>query len=131
MIELQRSYQHLRDFIRRQEQYTASGVECYWLVADGRGRIVAMAEGKMLSHGGERVVLTATADNRDETGLRGPGPHPWRRSTSAERAAFRAAVVRRFSLHGKRPRPRVPLAVARACHNRWLLQGSSQSDGGE
>ncbi|AFQ52209.1 DUF1488 family protein [Burkholderia cepacia] len=26
--------------------------------ADGRGRIVAMAERKMLSHGGERVVLT-------------------------------------------------------------------------
>lgn len=32
VIELQRSYQHLRDFIRRQERYTASGVECYWLV---------------------------------------------------------------------------------------------------
>ncbi|WP_175926004.1 DUF1488 family protein [Burkholderia cepacia] len=26
--------------------------------ADGRGRILAMAERKMLSHGGERVVLT-------------------------------------------------------------------------
>lgn len=31
-IELQRSYQHLRDFIRRQERYSSSGVECYWLV---------------------------------------------------------------------------------------------------
>ena len=31
-IELQRSYQHLRDFTRRQERYTASSVECYWLV---------------------------------------------------------------------------------------------------
>ncbi|MFP5301710.1 hypothetical protein R2R70_10850 [Cobetia sp. SIMBA_158] len=31
-IELQRSYQHLRDFTRRQERYTESGVECYWLV---------------------------------------------------------------------------------------------------
>lgn len=31
-IELQRSYQHLRDFIHRQERYAASGVECYWLV---------------------------------------------------------------------------------------------------
>lgn len=30
-IELQRSYQHLREFIRRQERYTRSGVECYWL----------------------------------------------------------------------------------------------------
>ncbi|HIC0562153.1 TPA: competence protein CoiA [Escherichia coli] len=32
VIELQRSYQHLRDFTRRQERYAASGVECYWLV---------------------------------------------------------------------------------------------------
>ncbi|OXI80616.1 hypothetical protein CFB50_19315 [Burkholderia sp. AU33423] len=32
VIELQRSYQHLRDFLRRQERYIASGVECYWLV---------------------------------------------------------------------------------------------------
>lgn len=31
-IELQRSYQHVRDFTRRQERYTASGVECFWLV---------------------------------------------------------------------------------------------------
>lgn len=30
-IELQRSYQHYRDFIRRQEQYASSNVECYWL----------------------------------------------------------------------------------------------------
>lgn len=32
VIELQRSYQHLRDFLRRQERYAASAVECYWLV---------------------------------------------------------------------------------------------------
>jgi len=32
VIELQRSYQHLRDFTRRQERYAASAVECYWLV---------------------------------------------------------------------------------------------------
>lgn len=31
-IELQRSYQNLRDYVRRQERYAASGVECYWLV---------------------------------------------------------------------------------------------------
>lgn len=31
-VELQRSYQHLRDYIRRQERYAASAVECYWLV---------------------------------------------------------------------------------------------------
>lgn len=33
-IELQRSYQHLRDFVRRQEWYERYGVECYWLVRD-------------------------------------------------------------------------------------------------
>lgn len=32
VIELQRSYQHLRDFTGRQERYAASAVECYWLV---------------------------------------------------------------------------------------------------
>jgi len=32
VIELQRSYQHLRDYIRRQERYNESGVDCYWLV---------------------------------------------------------------------------------------------------
>lgn len=31
-IELQRSYQHLRDFLHRHERYKASGVECYWLL---------------------------------------------------------------------------------------------------
>lgn len=31
-IELQRSYQHLRDYFRRQERYAQSDVECYWLV---------------------------------------------------------------------------------------------------
>lgn len=32
VVELQRSYQHLRDYTRRQDRYGASGVECYWLV---------------------------------------------------------------------------------------------------
>lgn len=32
VIELQGSYQHLRDYIRRQERYNESGVDCYWLV---------------------------------------------------------------------------------------------------
>ncbi|STQ89997.1 competence protein CoiA [Iodobacter fluviatilis] len=31
-IELQRSYQHLRDFTLRQDRYKDSSVECYWLV---------------------------------------------------------------------------------------------------
>ncbi|UDM18946.1 competence protein CoiA [Vogesella sp. XCS3] len=34
-IELQCSYQHLRDFIRRHDRYTESGVECYWLARKG------------------------------------------------------------------------------------------------
>ncbi|MCH5507711.1 competence protein CoiA [Pseudomonas syringae] len=32
VIELQRFYQHLREFTRRQERYAASSSECYWLV---------------------------------------------------------------------------------------------------
>ena len=31
-IELQRSYQHLREYARRHERYLESGVECYWLL---------------------------------------------------------------------------------------------------
>jgi competence protein CoiA len=31
-IELQRSYQNLRDYTRRHQRYAASGVECFWLV---------------------------------------------------------------------------------------------------
>jgi len=42
-IELQRSYQHLRDFIRRQERYARSGVECYWLVRYEVGRTLGKA----------------------------------------------------------------------------------------
>lgn len=30
-IELQRSYQHHRDYMRRQDRYMQSGVECHWL----------------------------------------------------------------------------------------------------
>ncbi|UZD97639.1 competence protein CoiA [Pseudomonas corrugata] len=36
-IELQRSYQHLRAFIRRQERYARYRVECYWLVRHSVG----------------------------------------------------------------------------------------------
>ncbi|MBK5417716.1 competence protein CoiA [Pseudomonas sp. TH31] len=31
-IELQRSTQHLKDFVARQERYARYGVECYWLI---------------------------------------------------------------------------------------------------
>ncbi|MFC0668923.1 competence protein CoiA [Azotobacter chroococcum] len=31
-IEIQHSYLHYRDFLRRQERYKQDGVECYWLV---------------------------------------------------------------------------------------------------
>lgn len=42
-IELQRSYQHLHDFVRRQERYARYGVECYWLVRDSVGMTVGDA----------------------------------------------------------------------------------------
>jgi competence protein CoiA len=32
VIELQRSYQHLNDYLRRQERYVHAGIESYWLV---------------------------------------------------------------------------------------------------
>lgn len=31
VIELQRSYQHYRDYLRRQQRYQESGIEAYWL----------------------------------------------------------------------------------------------------
>ncbi|WP_321902427.1 competence protein CoiA family protein [Burkholderia cenocepacia] len=48
VIELQRSYQHLRDFTRRQERYTASGVECYWLVRKETFITLAKATSRLL-----------------------------------------------------------------------------------
>lgn len=42
-IELQRSYQHLRKFVARQERYSRSGVECYWLVRREVGMAVLKA----------------------------------------------------------------------------------------
>ena len=47
-IELQRSYQHLRDFTRRQERYKASGVECYWLVRLETFHTLVKATGPLL-----------------------------------------------------------------------------------
>lgn len=47
-IELQRSYQHLRDFLRRQDRYAASGVECYWLVRSETFRTLAKATSRLL-----------------------------------------------------------------------------------
>ena len=47
-IELQRSYQHLRDFTRRQERYMASGVECYWLVRMETFRTLGKATSRLL-----------------------------------------------------------------------------------
>ena len=46
-IELQRSYQHLRDFMRRQERYAASGVACYWLVRKEGFLTLAKATGRL------------------------------------------------------------------------------------
>jgi hypothetical protein len=47
-IELQRSYQHLRDFTRRQERYAESGVECYWLVRKETFITLAKATSRLL-----------------------------------------------------------------------------------
>lgn len=46
-IELQRSYQHLRDFTRRQERYAASSVECYWLVRKDNFKTLAKATAQL------------------------------------------------------------------------------------
>jgi competence protein CoiA len=61
-IELQRSYQHLRDYVRRQERYTTAGVESYWLTtrahfvtftkASGRLRLKRDFAGVMPASGG-------------------------------------------------------------------------------
>lgn len=48
VIELQRSYQHLRDFTRRQERYTASAVECYWLLRKETFITLAKATSRLL-----------------------------------------------------------------------------------
>jgi competence protein CoiA len=46
-IELQRSYQHLRDYVRRQERYEASGVECYWLTTRANFVTFVKASGRL------------------------------------------------------------------------------------
>ena len=47
VIEMQRSYQHLRDYLRRQERYAKSGVECYWLTRRENYRTLAMATARL------------------------------------------------------------------------------------
>ena len=47
-IELQRSYQHLREYVRRQQRYTESGVECYWLVRLEPYRTLVKATARLL-----------------------------------------------------------------------------------
>lgn len=47
-IELQRSYQHLRDFNARQQRYAESGVECYWLVRDETFRTLSKATARLV-----------------------------------------------------------------------------------
>lgn len=42
-VEMQRSYLHYRDFLRRQERYRANGVECYWLLREPVSRPLAMS----------------------------------------------------------------------------------------
>ena len=47
VVELQRSYQHLRDYIRRQERYASCGVESYWLTRRENFITVIKATGQL------------------------------------------------------------------------------------
>lgn len=68
VIELQRSYQHLRDFVRRHERYAVSGVECYWLVRPE----LFLTLGKSTS----RLLLKRDYDNTWPAGGIGTGMLP-------------------------------------------------------
>lgn len=46
VVELQRSYQHLLDYLRRQERYIKSGVECYWLTRRENFRALSASTGR-------------------------------------------------------------------------------------
>lgn len=46
-IELQRSYQNLRDFMRRHERYAESSVECYWLMRKEQFITLTKATGRL------------------------------------------------------------------------------------
>jgi competence protein CoiA len=47
VIEMQRSYQHLRDYLRRQQRYASTGVESYWLTRLENYRTIVGATGKL------------------------------------------------------------------------------------
>lgn len=47
VVELQRSYQHLREYVRRQERYRRSDVECYWLTRQENFRALIGATGRL------------------------------------------------------------------------------------
>lgn len=46
VIEVQHSYQHLRDYLRRQERYAQSGVDAYWLLYTPRYMTLIKSLGK-------------------------------------------------------------------------------------
>ncbi|RJQ27511.1 hypothetical protein C4565_05125 [Candidatus Parcubacteria bacterium] len=46
-VELQRSYQHLRDYTRRQQRYEQAGVECYWLLPKDNFLTLAKATSRL------------------------------------------------------------------------------------
>ena len=45
-VEVQHSYQHLRDYVRRQERYATAGVRCLWLVIEPHYGTLLKAMGK-------------------------------------------------------------------------------------
>jgi hypothetical protein len=47
VIELQRSYQHLRDYMSRQLRYELAGVECYWLARADNFKTLTSATGRL------------------------------------------------------------------------------------
>jgi len=47
VVELQRSYQHLDDFLRRQRRYVSAGVENYWLLRHDNFSSLARSLGKL------------------------------------------------------------------------------------
>ena len=46
VVELQHSYQHLRDYITRHARYQEAGLRCLWLVIPGRYATLSMAMAK-------------------------------------------------------------------------------------
>lgn len=58
-IEIQHSYQHLRDYQARQKRYLDAGIESYWLVYPSRFKALCLSMGKhrLLTEFGNKLPL--------------------------------------------------------------------------